>query len=62
MCVYIYVYMYVCVFVYIIVSPTSVKARIWTLNEYDDDDIYIYTIYTIYKYFNQIIQIQTKYK
>ena len=27
----------------IIVSPTSVKGRIWTLNKYDDDDdIYIY--------------------
>ena len=28
----------------IIVSPTSVKGRIWTLNEYDDDDIYIYIL------------------
>ena len=26
-----------------IVSPTSVKGRIWTLNEYDDDDE-IYTL------------------
>ena len=29
----------------IIVSPTPVKGRIWTLNEYDDDDDDIYISY-----------------
>jgi len=42
-----WVCMQVCVSIHmkrgIIVSPTSIKGRIWTLNEYDnDDDIYIY--------------------
>ena len=42
-----WVCMQACVGIYmkrgIIVSPTSVKGRIWTLNKYDDDDDDIYT-------------------